>query len=53
MTCWDPLTERATNFSEPGCPPHATAAQMLSAAEVCAVQVTPSGEVITRLPEPV
>ena len=48
-----PLFATATNFSCPAGPPQVTDAQLLSAADVCVVQVMPSGLVITRFPAPV
>ena len=47
-----PLFATATNFCCPVGPPHATATHSLSAADVCVVQVMPSGLVMTRLPVP-
>ena len=43
-----PLLATATNFSCPAGPPHVTALQELSAADVCVVQVMHSGLVVTR-----
>jgi len=48
-----PLRAMATNFCCPVGPPQATENHQLSAAEVCVVQVMPSGLVMTRLPVPV
>ena len=40
-----PLAATATNFSCPAGPPHVTESQLLSAAEVCEVQVMPSARI--------
>ena len=48
-----PLFATATNFCCPVGPPHITEYHSLSAADVCVVQVTPSGLVMTRSPVPV
>ena len=47
-----PLFATATNFCCPVGPPHATCVHSLSAADVCVVQVMPSGLVMTRSPVP-
>ena len=44
-----PLFATATNFCCPVGPPHATCVHSLSAADVCVVQVMPSGLVMTLL----
>ena len=52
MTRPMPSNATATNISCPVGPPHVTEYQVLSAGEVCVVQVIPSGLVLTRLPVP-